>query len=256
MAYFAESHPTGGVRLFELMLDEERGVLGFELYQTSRSQARRFLREMTRRDRYPAVEASPPAVRALVERIVSRHSANRPPPRGFSEWRSHFASGEPSAAAPGVLAREALGAESAGDGLERAAALVRSGDIGPWPPPVEGLRVVSERLEAIGVSSLVISGQSRREQVAGVLEGALAEIFTPEFTEVTRYRLDETAYVLWKTDREDEARACLAGAASLCDSPPGANPLARAFLETVLAPVLAKLEDEPEAPGGAPLVGK
>ena len=46
IAYLVESNPAGGVRLFELVLDEERGVIEFEVYATGRSKARQFLRDL------------------------------------------------------------------------------------------------------------------------------------------------------------------------------------------------------------------
>ncbi|MEE9609231.1 MAG: hypothetical protein V3U03_15935, partial [Myxococcota bacterium] len=82
VVYLAESHPSGGARLFELMLDEERGVVEFEVYSAGRSKVRKFLRDFTRRRRFAGVEAPPAAVRALVARIASEQPADRPLPRG------------------------------------------------------------------------------------------------------------------------------------------------------------------------------
>ena len=53
LAYLVESNPAGGVRLFELVLDEERGILEFEVYATGRSKARQFLRDLRARERFP-----------------------------------------------------------------------------------------------------------------------------------------------------------------------------------------------------------
>jgi len=55
--------------------------------------------------------------------------------------------------------------------------------------------------------------------------------------------------VLWKTGREQDAKACLAAAQSFSEEPLAENPIARALLETVLASVLAGLDEA--APGEA-----
>ncbi|HEY8153469.1 MAG TPA: hypothetical protein VII72_05005, partial [Myxococcota bacterium] len=109
LAYLVESNPAGGVRLFELVLDEERGVLEFEAYATGRSKARQFLRDLRARERFPAVEAPADAVRALVQRIAEGQPASRPHPRGFIEFRAQVAEPAAGARTPGELAREALG---------------------------------------------------------------------------------------------------------------------------------------------------
>ena len=53
--YLVESHPSGGLRLFELGLDAARGVVGFEIYSASRSKTRRFLKQITGRQRFASV---------------------------------------------------------------------------------------------------------------------------------------------------------------------------------------------------------
>jgi hypothetical protein len=55
--------------------------------------------------------------------------------------------------------------------------------------------------------------------------------------------------VLWKGGREPDARACLAAAQAFRAGPAPENPIARALLEAVLAPVIAGLEEQkpPEA---------
>ena len=45
--YLTMKHPSGGVRLFEVMIDDERGVLEFEVYNAGRSKVRGFLRSLS-----------------------------------------------------------------------------------------------------------------------------------------------------------------------------------------------------------------
>ena len=47
---------------------------------------------------------------------------------------------------------------------------------------------------------------------------------------------EETAYLLWKQDREEDARACLAAGDD--------REVRRAILEVALEPVLARLQEE------------
>ena len=243
LAYLVESNPAGGVRLFELVLDEERGIVEFEVYATGRSKARQFLRDLRARERFPAVEAPAEAVRALVKQVAEGQPASRPLPRGFIEFRAHVAEPKPGAQTPGALAREALGAALDAQALTRATELVRRHEIGPWPTATPVLEKVAERIGELAKSPLVLSPAARREQAQSLLAEALGEVFADPVGAYTTQRFEESAYVLWKTGREEDARACLAAAKAFRAGPVTENPVARALLEVVLAPVLAGLEE-------------
>lgn len=248
-AYLVTSHPQGGVRMFELLLDETRGVLECRVYNTGRSKVRKFLKQFERPGALAAVPAPPDAVRALVRRVADAHPSDRPLPRGFREWRGQLGSAPQGQATPGELAREALGVPGGPAPVRRAAELLRRGEFGPWPPNPEALAPLAEQLEALGSSTIVVSPAQRREQLDGVLEEALPGLFAAPFAEQTAARLEETAYVLWKRGRDDDARACLGAARAFREDPVAENPVARAMLDVALGPVLAKL-DEP-GPGDA-----
>ncbi len=245
VVYLAESHPSGGARLFELMLDEERGVVEFEVYSAGRSKVRKFLRDFTQRRRFAGVEAPPAAVRALVARIASEQPADRPLPRGFTEWRARVATPEADAAAtPGELARAELGAEGGEGDATRAAELVRERELGPWPPAGEALQRIAERLGEAGKGRIIVPGARRRGQVAQLFDGALVELFGERFALHTAQRFEESAYTFWKRGVAGDARACLAAAVAFRERAPTDNPVARAMFEVWLGPVLSKLEEE------------
>ena len=247
LVYLVESNPSGGVRLFEVMLDDERGVLEIEIYTTGRSRARQFLRELSRGGRFPAVEASPEAVRALVNRMAREQAEDRPLPRGFAEWRSRVAAAPEGTATPGEEAREALGEGSDDDAaVERAADLVRRREIGPWLPASESFSALGEELAEIGRSRILVSPARRRERAESVLREGAQQIFDESFAEITARRFDESAYVMGKRDAGEAAHACLAAARAFRARPVADNPVAKAMLEVVLEPALRKLEEETE----------
>jgi hypothetical protein len=243
-AYLVRSHPSGGVRFFELMLDEDRGVLECHVYNTGRSKARRFLRDFKQREGFAAVPAPPLAVRALVRRIAAQQPPDRQLPRGFSEWHGQLVDAPEGAPTPGELARAELGSEPEPAALRRAAELVSGAEAGPWPPAPEVLQPLAERLGEVTRGAVVVSEALRRERAEQVLESGLEEIFAEPFSSHTAARFEETAYVFWKRNREDDARACLAAAAAFRAGGAKENPVAKAMVEVVLAPVLEKLEEE------------
>ncbi len=247
IAYLVESNPTGGVRLFELVLDEERGVIEFEVYSTGRSKARQFVRDLRSRERFPAVEAPADAVRALIQKIAAGQPASRPLPRGFIEFQARVASPKPGARTPGELAQEALGKATDAKSLARAVELVRTHEVGPWPAATPALEKVAERIHELAKSPLVVSPAARRERAQTLLADARAEVFAEPVAAHAAQRFAESAYVFWKLGREDDAKACLAAAQAFREGSLEENPVAHALLEGVLAAVLASL-DQP-APG-------
>ena len=122
------------------------------------------------------------------------------------------------------------------------------GAIGPWPPSREVITPIVERLRTALDSPLVVSGATKREQVTRLVEEAAAEVFAGAAGEVAAHRFRETAFVRWKNGDEAGARVCLAAAAAFASRAPGENPVARAFVERWLAPLIAAATGEKEAP--------
>lgn len=240
LVYLVESRPAGGARLFEAVIDARRGVLDFEVYQAGRSQARRFVRDLQRRARLSACEVEPAEARALVGRAARRQAPDRPLPASFSEWRSHV-TGEPGSQTPGDRVARELGSERTPALERRAAELVQSGELGPWPASREALEAEAERLKQAGETKLELTDAQRRLRLDELVGEAAGRLLVGEAAADAAALLRESAYVLWREDREEDARACLAAAASLETEAPGETPAARALAEAQLRPALGEL---------------
>jgi hypothetical protein len=79
--------------------------------------------------------------------------------------------------------------------------------------------------------------------VDGIIDETLAEVFSEGFASRCGERFEEMGYVYWKWGREDDARACIAAADAFGGPAPAQLPLARAMLETLLGPVLSRLDE-------------
>lgn len=234
----AAAHPGGGVRLFQVVIDDARGVLDFEVLSAARRDVRRWLRDSGRGGALATVAVPSASARALVARAASRHPASRALPRGFAEWRSRVTDAQ-GAKTPGELAREALEPDAdAASAVRRVAELVREGQLGPWPPEPRALQEMAVRVAQAREGVLVVSDAARGDQVQRALEESAAEIGAGEAGEAFALRLEEVAYLWMQQGREADARICLAAARAWRESPDARLPLARAFVETWLAPVL------------------
>ena len=241
MAYLVEANPSGGTRIFEVMLDDERGVGAFEIYSAARGKASRFLQNLTRRGDRPAVDVPPDSLRALIARVARHQPANRSAPRGFSEWRSRITGVAEGTPTPGMLARDALGVVDAAAG-ERALELVRAKTLGPWPPENPALQEMAEKIVDLEKSEVAASDAARRERIDGILDAAAAELYGEPFASRCAERFEEMAYVNWKWGKEDDARACLAAADAFGSPTASGHPVAWALLEVLLSPVLNRQE--------------
>ncbi len=244
-AYLVASHPQGGVRLFELMFDDARGILECRVYNTGRSKTRQFLKEFERKGALAALSVPPDAVRALVARAAAAHPATRSMPRGYREWSAQIGTSQVEAPTPGKLVREAL---EPGDGLpalRQVVGLVERGEIGPWPPEPPHLTALAEKLESIAKSTVIVDEEQRRSQASEAMSDALGDVFDAGYAGVTALRFEETAYVFWRRGREEDARACLAAADAFAAGKSGDdNPVALALLEAIFGPALARAAEQ------------
>jgi hypothetical protein len=239
-----EPHPSSGARLFEVVVDETRGVLDFHAFVTGRSKARSFVRDLKRRERWSVVEVPRSAAEVLLARAAGPGADRAAPPREFGEWRSRLTTPESGARCPGEIAREALGETGGSVALERAVALVREQGIGPWPPAKEHLEEMVSSLREAAEGRVIVSGAARLERIEAALADCVSRAFSAGQTDATVHRLRESAYVFWKSDREEDAHACLAAAREFEEAALERNPVARALVEQMLAPALESLRQE------------
>jgi hypothetical protein len=249
----ATPHPGGGVRLFQIVVDDERGILDFEVLSAARRDVRRWLRDSARGSARGPVAIPPDSARALVARAAASQPASRSLPRGFVEWRARCAEMPEDSKTPGEIAREALPpADDTSAARERVTGWIRNGTLGPWPPESRWLQELAVRVSDARGGVLVVSDAARREQVRAAIDAAADELAQGAFASRTAARLEEVAYLLWKGERVDEARDCLAAARVLREPGAGRVSLARAFVETWLAPLLREAPKGEEA--AAPLL--
>jgi len=255
LVYLVESHPAGGARLYEAALNEDRGLLDFQAYRVSRSQLRDFVRSITRRERFAALEGASSAVRALIAAHVESHPADRPLPKAFDEWRGRVLEGAAEGRVPSQEVEVALGGE-AGDAGDSLALEVRTGALGPWPPAPDALeRATVELRDQVQVQQ-TSEQEVDPEWLGEALREALGELYRGEAAEGLATRLSETAWVYWKKEEEALARACLATAAVLRGGRAGDDAVVAAFVEGLADQLRSQLVGLAPASAGDEEVGE
>jgi hypothetical protein len=248
-----KSHPSGGARIFELVTDELLGIRRCEVYKASRGKARRFLKEATAGGSGAGVPVAPESARALVARVAAGQPTDRSLPRAFAEWRRQLTEAPEGTPTPGELAAAGLPEPTAKDEVHLLE-MIEQMRVGPWPPPEQALRKTAEQLAEVKDSKIVVSGPARRERFDEILRDAAQHAYGEGFSSHTAARFEESAYVFWKSGREDEARACLAGARAFREQEAGSNAVARALLGRLLAPLLAAENETEDTESGSLVV--
>jgi hypothetical protein len=255
LLFLVESNPSGGARLFQVLLDERRGIAEFEVYSTGRSKARSFIRKLT--DLTPGASAGAARIddeiaRAMIRRIAEAHPKDRPFPRAFSEWRRKLEIGA-AEETPGEAVRRVLGAsgaETSQGACERVAERIRASEIGPWPPQASRLTEVSAQLGSAIDDVLTKQGKARSDALENALKVATAAVFEAEYAAQTAARLEASAYLALKSERQTDARDYLAAAEQLRAESLGEDPVARALTETFTASILKRVtESDPASEG-------
>lgn len=255
MLFLVEGNPSGGARLFQVLLDERRGVVEFDVYTTGRSKTRSFIRKVT--DPSPAGSASAVRIdgeiaRGMIRRIAGMHPNDRPFPRAFSEWRRKLETAA-SDTTPGDSVRRALGepsGEISEEMDERVAERVRTAEIGPWPPETSRVTEVSAQLGTAIDAVVSKQGKQRSEALEEALSAATTAVFEGDHAGHTAARFEASAYLAWQASREDEARDCLAAAAAFRAGSLGKNRIARALTEIFTASILKRVTEPSPAVEG------
>lgn len=267
MGYLAEPHPAGGARLFEVRFDEGRGILDFRVYNAGRSKVRGFLRSLTEGQSQHLFEVDRGALCALVRRASLAQPADRPLPTGFVEWRSRlFPESVEQAPTPGAEARGELAgrtppATALADVLEE----VRAGRLGPWPP---GTTWVGERMDEGRARLAGLADGSREKAIDAWLEQTSAALAESSRAGLIARHLEEMAWIRWRAEQPDEARALIAVADAVSDAvAPDAVAdagsgedeawarLARARAEAIFEPFLEELRGAARAAGDGEAAG-
>ena len=100
-------------------------------------------------------------------------------------------------------------------------------------------------------SQILISEEQKANRIREIKEKAVDDLYTDAKRLLLKGRLEENAYIFFKTEEEALARTCLLTAASLerQSSLTGANPFLMAMLERTLGLYLS-------ATGGVPMPGE
>ena len=242
LVYFVESNPAGGAQVFEALLDEDRGIVDFQVYRAGRRQVKSFIRDVTHRGRFSAVETDAANVRALIARAVERQADSQKLPASFKEWKGRLRLEEDGLNTPGDEVAQSVLGEASEEDVEALCEKVRDGEIGPWPAQPQSLE---EHVGPVREGFEASDGESADEEAMAVaMREAIEASYGGSLTAVNAERFAESAYLYWKQGEEGLARACLASAQVLGGESNETGSVTGEFVRVVTEALVGDLKEQ------------
>jgi hypothetical protein len=243
VGYLAESHPSGGARLFEIRFDEGRGILDFKVYNAGRTKIRGFLRSLTGGKQHRLFEVDRDALRALVRRASMAQPLDRPLPSAYVEWRRRlFAEDVEKQPTPGDLVRESLAGDvqsiDSSQALDETLKEIRAGSLGPWPPKTAW---VGEWMEKGRADTDGLDAEPRASAIDEWLGLATESLSKETDLELLSRHLDELAWIRWRSDALPGALALLTVSDLLAKSDEAVAQVSRARVDGLFQSFLTEL---------------
>ncbi len=206
-----------GLQTLEALVSDIEGLLNFHRDEMTKKAFHTFLRNLREKVKFPIVEIPPAYARFLLEEAYSlTEKMEKTPPQDFLTAKRGISDIENGITGP--LIYQLLDQDEI-KGNDRFLAdsknLLAMEGIINWvlePEDVEPyVRAVREAEE----SRIALNPTQKEEWLQGIYLRALGELFPGERRLLYKRRLEEMAYILFKLDRSDEAKRCLAAALDL-----------------------------------------
>jgi hypothetical protein len=258
IVWLVQPSPGKGLNVFQAVLSESRGIIDFDALEAPRKWLRGLLGR-AKENRMLVVEGDYSYAQFLIEEGYQKTQARkRNPPPSYLDWRSTIGitlSTPPQPLIYQVLKVEEIKADP--DLLARSGELHQLPEFQLWVLPIEQAEKYIARGKEATEGRILLSPQQQKERLNAIFLEAVEELFREEERARYKRRLEETAYLLYKTQREEEAKKALAAALAL--GPDGLPSAQHPFVETLVKksinlPVISEKEEKDEQEGPSLIV--
>jgi hypothetical protein len=203
----------GGLSRLAGVTSDSEGLLGVRVGGLSRRELREERAELERRAGLKLIEID----WRLADFILCEAYQRTPPARGgkvgdFFASRAELIATPP----PGDFVHPAYG-ELHAEPLEPSVELMREPEISQWKFPAEKIKPYVAQINELKESPLVLNKFQQQDRIEATVERALSELLSGEHGARVRRRLEDTAYYLARTGRQQPARWAAAAAAAIRD---------------------------------------
>jgi hypothetical protein len=234
--WLALERPLGGLASFGLLLNDIVGMKDCTFRETTRKKLRETLRAGEEERGLRSVEIPPEYALSLVSEALALNAES-----GFAvptEFQLHRALlGElPPPPEQALIHRHISRGQALllPNLLEESAKLLDERELRGWFFGYDESLARAHERQRVRESRIVLTNEPPEERERRVVDAAIGELFTPNVRRAMRRRLEEMAYIFWRTGRERPARLAVAAAFAIGDGPLNRHPFARALVEKSL----------------------
>lgn len=208
--------PLGGILVFALIVNDVVGLQEARVYESTKKKFQRRLAVM-RDEGAEWVPLPPEYARQLVGEALSLNRRT-----GFAvphEFQVHREQAEHLEAPfeSALVYREISpgAARLAPDWLEQGARLLEERELADWLLPFEAIEPFAQQMREVQGGGLLVNPLASPERQEQLVGEAISRILDPDLRQALKRRLEETAYVLLRTERPHLARSAVATALAL-----------------------------------------
>jgi hypothetical protein len=213
----ARPRPQGGVRVYFSIVSDQEGIQRLEVTDLTTKGLREFIDESLSSEEFPVVEA--PAgycVHLLSEAAGLSQRLDKPIPLGYKDaeqglrdvtWDDHT-----------PLIYQHIHEEPIRDNarlLKESGELHKIAPFSSWFLHPDDVRPYADAIKEAEKSHIVLTPQQKDARLSSLYREALDGLFPEEQRLLWKRRLEETAYILWKEGKEQEASLAVCAALDL-----------------------------------------
>jgi hypothetical protein len=228
--------PGWGSVFFQIALSDQEGIKNFNAFDLSRKEVKNFLNRISEEGVIRLIEVNPDYCHYLLHEAFQLNlKKGIPLPNHYSQWKGEIDDLKGSVERPiiySVLARPSREELFFGVQREKYPTLLHLGVFKDWFLEPRLVWEYVEKYREAEESPLVLNSQqveSRKDLVFGEGAGAL---FNDQLRRIYQRRLEEMAYILFRTDQRQEAELALYAAVDL--DPDGLPSSGHGFLSALV----------------------
>jgi hypothetical protein len=210
-------HSGRGLTVMHGIVSDLEGIVDFFWEEMTRKEFKSFFEEVKGKNPFPVVEMEPSYVAFLFTQANQLNLEKKgTSPQEYLHAKREIEGIRKDYGKPLIYSYLQADEISEGDWMLRKGEGLLKGDLfSSWRIEEEEIRPYADEVWEAEESKIVLNQAQKEVRFQGIYQKALMELFPEEKRYLYKQRLEEMAYVLFKSEREEEARISLAVAMDL-----------------------------------------
>ena len=210
-------HAGRGLTVIYGIVSDQQGIVDFSQGEMTRKEFKNFFKEVGEKSPFPMVAIEPSYAACLFAQAYELNLArSAAAPQGYLQAKGEIEKIRKDYPLSLIYSYLQAG-DIAGDDrlLAKGGDLLKADLFSTWKIEEEDIRPYADEISEAEESKIVLNPAQKEMRFQGIYQKALSELFSGERKLLYQRRLEETAYVLFKLGREEEAKISLSVAMDL-----------------------------------------